>query len=114
MKNVSQKKQKKKSHRIPFNPSKQHAINTNLIIECTECNKPRTVCAQKTISAGRVRTFKRVTHDLLFVYGSSVEKLVGPENFKDFHIRRIVAIAIQSALPSSLVEQMSTLFAVIV
>ena len=73
---------------IPFNPSKRHAMNANLNIECTKCNKPRIVYAQKKISAGRVRAFKRVTHDLLFVCGYSVEKLVGPKNFKEFHIRQ--------------------------
>ena len=40
---------------------------------------------RKNMSAGRVRAFKRVIHDLLFVCGSS-EELVCPENFKEFHI----------------------------
>ena len=44
---LSKKLAKKNSHRIAFNPSKQQAMNTNLIIECTECNKPRIVYAQK-------------------------------------------------------------------
>ena len=79
-KKVSQKN----SHRIPFNPSKQHAMNTNLIIECTECNKACVVYAQ----SGRVRAFKRVTHDLSFVCGSSVKELVGSEYFKEFHMRQ--------------------------
>ena len=74
----SKKLAKKNSPGIPFNPSKQHAINTNLIIECTKCNKSRIVYAQKKIPVGRVRAFKRVTHDLLFVCGSRVEELVGP------------------------------------
>ena len=42
-------------------------MNTNLIIECTKCNKPHIVYAQKKISTGCVQAFKRVTHDLLFV-----------------------------------------------
>ena len=60
-------KKKKKLDRIPFNPLKQHSMNTNLIIECTKCNKPHIVYAQKKISARCVQAFKRVTHDLLFV-----------------------------------------------
>ena len=35
-----------------------------------------------------VRAFKRVTYNLLFVCGSSLEELVGPKNFKEFHIRQ--------------------------
>ena len=65
---------KKKLHRIPFNPLKQIAMNANLIIECTECNKLCIVYTQKKISTGHVPAFKRVTHDLLFVCGSSIEK----------------------------------------
>ena len=42
--------------------------------------------AKKDI-VGRVQAFKRVTHDLLFACGSSVEELVPPKNFKEFHIR---------------------------
>ena len=43
--------------------------------------------AEKDI-VGWVQAFKRVTHDLLFVCGSSVEELVPPKNFKEFHIRQ--------------------------
>ena len=84
----SKKLGNKNSHGVPFNPSKQHALNTNLIIECTKCNKPRIVYAKKKISTGRVRVFKRVTYDLLLVYRSSVEELVGPKNFIEFHNRQ--------------------------
>ena len=70
---------------------------------------------------------------LLLVCRSSVEELVGPTNFKEFHIRQnlkcidkwksytivqdslhVAAIEVQNALPSSHMEQMSTLFAVTV
>ena len=126
----SKKLANKNSHGVPFNPSKQHAMNTNLIIEC---NKPRIVYAQKKISTGRVRVFKRVTYDLLLVCRSSVEELVGPKNFKEFHICQnlnalmkwksytivpdslhVADIEVQNAIPSSHVEQMSTIFAVTV
>ena len=129
----SKKLANKNSDGVPFNLSKQYAMNTNLTIEYTECNKPRIVYAQKKISTGRVRVFKRVTYDLLLVCRSSVEELVGPKNFKEFHIRQnlkcidkwksytivqdllhVAAIEEQNALPSSHMEQMSTLFAVTV
>ena len=38
----------KKTHGIPFSPSKQHASNTNIVVMCTECQKPR--YAQKKVS----------------------------------------------------------------
>ena len=60
----SRKLANKNSHGIPFNPSKQHAMNTSLIIKCTKCNKPRIVYVQKKISIERVQAFKRVTYDL--------------------------------------------------
>ena len=100
----------------------------NLIVECTECNKSRIVSAQKKVSTGSVRAFKRVTDDL-----SCVCELADSKNFKEFHIRQnlkcidqvevlycsagfthVAAIKVQIALPSSHVEQMSTLFAVTV
>ena len=31
---------KDRSAKIPFNVVKQHATNTNLLLECAECNKP--------------------------------------------------------------------------
>ena len=53
-----------------------------------KCNKPPIVYAQKKIPAGRIQVFKIVAQGILFFYGSSVEELVGPENFKEFHIRQ--------------------------
>ena len=70
----SRKLAKKTSHGIPFNPSKQHTINTNLITECTECKKFVLSMRRKKISAGNVRASKRVIYDLLYVCGSSVEE----------------------------------------
>ena len=32
---------KDRSAKMPFNVVKQHATNTNLLLECAECNKPR-------------------------------------------------------------------------
>ena len=84
----SKKLAKKNLHGISFNPSKQHAMNTNLIIKCTECNKLRIVYAQKKMSARQVQAFKWVAHYLLFICGSSIKELVGPKNFKEFHIRQ--------------------------
>ena len=63
-------------------------MNTNLTTECTKCNKPCLVFAKKKISARRLETFKRVNHDFLFLCGSSVEELVSPKNFIEFHNRQ--------------------------
>ena len=51
---------KKNSLGIPFNPSKQHAMNSNLIIESTKCNKLHIIYVQKKISVMCVRAFKKV------------------------------------------------------
>ena len=36
-------------HKIPFNPVKQHASSTSLIIDCNECSKPRLVYTAKRL-----------------------------------------------------------------
>ena len=36
-------------HKIPFNPVKQHASNTGLIIDCNECSKLRLVYTAKRL-----------------------------------------------------------------
>ena len=36
-----------RSHRMPFNPVKQHVNNTSLFLVCAECNKPRLIYTAK-------------------------------------------------------------------
>ena len=78
----------KKTHGIPFSPSKQHASNTNIVIMCTECQKPRLVYAQKKVSPPVATKFKRLISDLLFICGSSIEELIGPDHFRELFIRQ--------------------------
>ena len=67
---------------------KQHAMNT-IEAACIEYQfNYRMHQMQQMAYRGHVQAFKRLNLDLLFVYGSSVKKLVGPENFKEFHIRQ--------------------------
>ena len=46
----SLKTSKNMKHNIPFNPLQQHALYTRLVIKCSECDKPRVIYAQKTIT----------------------------------------------------------------
>ena len=74
-------------HNIPFNPCKQHASNTNLTITCYECNKPRLIYSKNKVSANVTTKFKRTVKDLLYICGTGVAELVGPENFKELFIK---------------------------
>ena len=39
-----------KGHDVPFSPSTQHAKNSGIVINCTECQKPRVLHSEKKLS----------------------------------------------------------------
>ena len=41
---------KSRKHNIRSNPLQQHALNTQLVIKCNKCDKPRIVFAQKKLT----------------------------------------------------------------
>ena len=57
-------------HKIPFNPSKQHAANTMLTVEYAECLKPRLIYAARKISASEKKNFHIVMGSALFTCGA--------------------------------------------
>ena len=84
----SLKTTKDRGHKIPFNPTKQHATNTNLFVECAECSKPRVVYAAKKISDGERKSFKLAMSDMLYTCGASLHefKNTNDENDKRYTI----------------------------
>ena len=83
----SKKTATRQSHGIPFQPHKQHALNTNLTIVCVYCHKPRLAYSKNKISRNIFTKFKRETSELQFVCGTTVEELTGADNFKDIFVR---------------------------
>ena len=55
---ASPKTSKDREHKIPFNPDKQHASNTGLIIECNECSKLRLVYTAKRLREAEKKLIK--------------------------------------------------------
>ena len=64
-----------RNHTIPFNLLKQHALNTNITLECTECGKHRVVYSQKKASPRLCKKFKSVFSELFFTCGAKIQEL---------------------------------------
>ena len=60
------KRTSNRNHTIPFNPLKQHALNTNITLECTEYGKHRVVYSQKKVSPRLCKNLKSVFSELFF------------------------------------------------
>ena len=57
------------SHRMPFNPVKQHAINTSVVLVCAECKKPRLVYSAKKYHHSKEKLFSLLWLICLFDVG---------------------------------------------
>ena len=57
---------------MPFTPVKQHATNTNLVIECVECSKPRLIFSKTKLSSRQIKSFKLVVKDFLYTCGATM------------------------------------------
>ena len=53
----SLKTSKDHGSKVPFNVVKQHATNTGITIECTECSKPPLVVSAKKLTAHEKKAF---------------------------------------------------------
>ena len=58
----------------------QYALNTSLVIKCSECHKPRVIYIQNTITAQESKDFKHVNEHLLYTCGSSLKEFKGHSN----------------------------------
>ena len=76
----SLKTSKNMKSNIPFNPLQQHALNTRLVIKCSECDKPYFIYAQKKITAQELKDFKHATDQPLYTCGSSLKEFKGHSN----------------------------------
>ena len=64
-----------RNHTIPLYPLKQHALNTNITLECTECGKHRTIYSQKKASPRLCKKLKSVFSELFFTCGTEIQEL---------------------------------------
>ena len=76
----SLKTSKDRRHKIPFNPVKQHASNTGLIIECNECSKPRLVYIAKRLTEPEKKLFNRIMNDMMYTYEATLVDFKDPSN----------------------------------
>ena len=68
----SLKTSKDRGNKIPFNPVKQNASKTGLIIDCNECSKPRLVYTAKRSTKVKKKLFNRVTNDMINTCGATL------------------------------------------
>ena len=64
-----------RNHTIPFNPLKQHALNMNITLACTECGKHRVVYSQKKAGPRLCKKLKSVFSELFFTCGTKIQEL---------------------------------------
>ena len=76
----SLKTSKDRRHKIPFNPVKQHASNTGLIIECNECSKPRLVYIAKRLTEPEKKLFNRIMNDMMYTCEATLVEFKDPSN----------------------------------
>ena len=65
-------KTKSRKHNVPFNPLQQHALNTRLLLECCECNKPRLLFSKKKLSNTETLNFKKALNGLMYTCGAAI------------------------------------------
>ena len=78
----------KKSPGIPFNALKQHANNTQIVIKCYYCNKPRLIFSKSKVSPNITLKFKRETSDLFYVCGTSIPELSSKDVYSVLHVKQ--------------------------
>ena len=93
----------KQCHNIPFNPTAQTAKNVGILLNCTECRKPRLVYAQHKLTEKERNGFKRVMNDLLYVFGGSLSDIGDQE--KDANVSVINKLFVRENIAcSSVIE----------
>ena len=72
---------------ISFKKLKQHALNSDLTITCTECDKLQLVYTQEKPHNNILRKFKQISR-LLFTYSINVPEVTGNnKDLSQLHIR---------------------------
>ena len=77
-----------RSHKIPFNPLKQHANNTRIVLKCKYCNKPRLVYSRSKITSNITTKFIKETSNLYYICGTGIDELSNKEHYKILHVRQ--------------------------
>ena len=76
----SLKTSKDHGHKIPFNPGKQNASKTGLIIDCNECSKPQLVYTAKRLTEVQKESFNRAMNDMMNTCGTTLVEFKDPSN----------------------------------
>ena len=82
------KNSSKRSNGIPFNPLKQHAINTRITIKCHYWSKPHLIFWKLKVSPNITLKFKKETSDLFYICGTSIEELSSKEVYNVLHVKK--------------------------
>ena len=77
-----------RSHKIPFNPLKQHANNTRIVLKCKYCNKPRLDYSRNKVTSNITTKVIKETSDLYYICGTGIDELSNKEQYKVLHVRQ--------------------------
>ncbi len=66
-----------KGHDVPFSPSTQHAKNSGIVINCTECQKPRVLHSEKKLSQVQNAEVLRFLDGLSYTCGAVFQDIDG-------------------------------------
>ena len=81
----SQKAKKQKS--LSYSPSKQHATNVGVVIQCEECSKWRLMFSKRKLSLHQQQELRNIVSDLSYSCGATMDDVDLPDHLKCVEIR---------------------------
>ena len=84
---LSQKMTKKKANTLPFYASVQHVKNSQLMVQCEECNMWRLVFSKYKLKAAPHQRLQQVIGDYSYTCGAKLEDLNLGEEFKNVDVK---------------------------
>lgn len=77
----------KKQNSISYSPSKQHATNVGVVIQCEECSKWRLMFSKRKLSLHQQQQLRNIVSDLSYSCGATKDDVDLPDNMKCVEIR---------------------------
>ena len=73
------KRARSQRKKLPFSPSAQHCRNTDMMVQCSECDKWRLVYAKKKLTPGQKKDLTKVIDDIDYTCGMMIDEINLPK-----------------------------------
>ena len=74
---------------LPFNATQQHAKNTNIVIQCEECELWRIVYSKKKLDPQSLSLLGRILDDIVYTCGTTFDELDLPPSLSSVCVRTL-------------------------